>query len=156
MKKYLGFGLVAALLLIFAACSDDKDDKGIAGKIAGTYIGTITVSQEDGTSLGDPMPDQTIYINRVSDHTVNLELKDFKFGSIPVGNLQVPDVQVSDAGKINGSASQVPIMEGMIKADLTVSGTVLNDKADLLILVNAPLDPTSEPIVMHVVFEGSK
>lgn len=157
MRKNLWLLVIAVLTLGFAACSDDKkDDKTNAEKIAGTYTGTITVTQDDGSQLGDPMEDQKIYIMATGDNTVTLELKDFQFGTIPVGDLKVPGVVVKDNGEVNGSATGVPIMGGMINADLTVTGKVKDNKADLLIDVNAPLAPGSDPIVMHVTFAGSK
>lgn len=157
MRKNLWLLIVAVLTLGFAACSnDDNDDKTNAEKIAGTYTGTIKVTQEDGSQLGDPMANQKIYMMATGDNTVTLELKDFQFGSIPVGDLKVPGVTVKDNGDVAGSATGVPIMGGMISADLTVTGKVKDNKADLLIDVNAPLAPGTDPIVMHVTFVGSK
>ena len=43
------------------------------------------------------------------------------------------NVAVNDKGEVNGSASQVPIMNGVLQADITVSGTVKDKKANLLI-----------------------
>ena len=67
MRKNLWLLVVAVLLFVFAACSDDKDDKDVAGEIAGTYVGTITVTQADGSEMGDPMENQKIYITRKGD-----------------------------------------------------------------------------------------
>lgn len=156
MKKNLFFGIIAVFVLIGSACSSDKDDKSVAEQIAGTYAGTIAVTQEDGTPLGNPMENQKIYITSIGEHAVDLELKDFQFSGIAVGDLKVSNVQVTDEGMVSGSASQVPIMGGMIKADLTLSGTVKNDAADLLIVVNAPLAPGGAVIKMNVTFKGSK
>ena len=74
MRKNLWLLVVATLLFIFAACSDDKDDKDIAGEIAGTYVGTITVTQEDGSEMGDPMENQKIYITRKGNNQLDVEL----------------------------------------------------------------------------------
>lgn len=155
MKKSLGFWLLAAFVLLFGACSND-DDESAADKIAGVYTGVFTVTLENGSALGDPMPNQKIDFIKVDDHTVNLELNDFKFGSIPVGDLKVNDVRVTDDGKVSGSATQVPIMNGVIKADLDVTGTVVNNQANLLIMVNAPLAAGETAIKMNVTFTGSK
>ncbi len=156
MRKNLWLLVVAALLFIFAACSDDKDDKDIAGEIAGTYAGTITVTQEDGSKMGDPMENQKIYITRKGNNQVDLELKDFQFGDVPVGALTVPAVEVADNGLVAGNASQVSVMGGAIKAGLKVSGTIKDNKADLLIIVEAPLVPGGESIKMNVTFKGTK
>lgn len=156
MNKNLIFGIIAVITLFFAACSDDKDNDGIAGKIAGTYVGTLQVTQEDGTPMGDPMENQKIFISRVGDNAVDLELIGFSFQGLAVGDLKIPGAQVTESGNITGSASQVSIMGGVIKADLTLSGTVRDNKADLVILVNAPLAPGEDPMVMRVTFKGSK
>ncbi len=155
MKKSLGFWLLAAFVFLLGACSND-DDKSAADKIAGVYTGVFTVTLEDGNMLGDPMPNQKIDFIKVNDHTVNLELNDFKFGNIPVGDLKVNNVQVAEDGKVSGSAAQVPIMNGVIQADLDVTGTVADNKANLLIVVNAPLAAGETAIKMNVTFTGSK
>ena len=51
MKKNLFylFALICSMSL-FTACSDDDDDKKEA--VAGTYTGTITVTDEAGTPIG--------------------------------------------------------------------------------------------------------
>lgn len=156
MRKNLWLGVVAVLLFVLAACCDDKDDKDVAGEIAGTYVGTITVTQEDGREMGDPMENQKIYITRKGNNQVDLELKDFQFGDVPVGTLTIFAVEVANNGLVAGNASQVPVMGGTIKADLKVSGTVKEDKADLLIIVDAPVVPGGESVKMNVTFKGTK
>ena len=47
MKKKLCFLMMAVFFLGMTACSDDDDDKKEA--VAGTYTGTITVTDEAGT-----------------------------------------------------------------------------------------------------------
>ena len=46
MKKKLCFLMMAVFFLGMTACSDDDDDKKEA--VAGTYTGTITVTDEVG------------------------------------------------------------------------------------------------------------
>lgn len=156
MKNKLWLLFLAVGLVVVTACSDDKNDKSMAEKVAGTYVGTISVTQEDGTAVGAPLKDQKIYIVATGEYIVTLELKDFKFGQVPVGDLKVTGVVVTEEGKVIGTANQVPIMGGIIKADLKVSGTLKDDKADLLIVVNAPLSEGGTPIIMNVTFKGKK
>ncbi len=115
--------MMAVFFLGMTACSDDDDDKKEA--VAGTYTGTITVTDEAGTPIGDPLTGQKITIVDAGKDRINLELKDFKFGTVPVGDLEIKNVAVNDKGEVNGSASQVPIMNGVLQADITVSGTVI-------------------------------
>ena len=157
MRKSLCFWMLTVLVLGFAACSSkDNDDRTVAEKAAGAYTGTIAVTQEDGTALGEPMPDQNIYITATGENQVTLELKNFQFMGIPVGDLKVPNVMVKEDGTVSGSASQVPIMGGQLMADLAVSGVVKDNAANLLIVVNAPLTAGGTPIVMNVTFVGNK
>ena len=155
MKKNLFFlfALICSMSL-FTACSDDDDDKKEA--VAGTYTGTITVTDEAGTPIGEPLTGQKITIVDAGKDRINLELKDFKFGTVPVGDLEIKNVAVNDKGEVNGSASQVPIMNGVLQADITVSGTVKDKKANLLIDVSAPLTPGTDPIKMKVTFIGAR
>lgn len=154
MKKKLCFLMMAVFFLGMAACSDDDDDKKEA--VAGTYTGTITVTDETGTPIGDPITEQKITIVDAGEDEVNLELTDFKFGTISVGDLEIKNVTVDDNGEVNGSASQVPIMNGLLQADITVGGTVKDKKADLLIDVSAPLTAGTDPIKMKVTFTGTR
>ena len=124
--------------------------------MAGTYTGTITVTDEAGTPIGEPLTGQKITIVDAGKDRINLELKDFKFGTVPVGDLEIKNVAVNDKGEVNGSASQVPIMNGVLEADITVSGTVKDKKANLLIDVSAPLTPGTDPIKMKVTFIGAR
>lgn len=156
MKKMVSFWAIAVLILSFAACSKDKDQDSMAGRIAGIYTGTITVTLEDGSELGAPLANQNIYVNATGEHTVDLELKIFEFNHIPVGDLKVSGVWVSEDGRVSGSATEVPIMEGAMKADLTVSGTARDNQANFLFVVNAPLAPGGLVINMNVTFTGHK
>lgn len=154
MMKNLILLVAAVFTLGFAACSDD--DESIAEQISGTYTGTIAVNQEDGTPMNDPLEDQKIYIVKSGDNVIDLELKDFKFGIISVGDLKVPNVRVEENGSISGEALQVSIIDGTIKADLKLNGSMKDNKADLTIKVTAPLTAGEQPIVMMVTFKGSK
>ena len=96
MKKKLCFLMMAVFFLGMTACSDDDDDKKEA--VAGTYTGTITVTDEAGTPIGDPLTGQKITIVDAGKDRINLELKDFKFGTVPVGDLEIKNVAVNDKG----------------------------------------------------------
>ena len=113
MKKKLCFLMMAVFFLGMTACSDDDDDKKEA--VAGTYTGTITVTDEAGTPIGEPLTGQKITIVDAGKDRINLELKDFKFGTVPVGDLEIKNVAVNDKGEVNGSASQVsePVDRGI-------------------------------------------
>lgn len=156
MKKSILLVLTAFFALSFIACdkNDDKDDddKGVS-----VYGGNIEVAIEDADPV--TIPDQEISFTNKGDGNVELALKDFKFdmGGTPmnVGTIQL-DTKVVD-GNITGSVAQYPIMNGAIKADISVAGTLKDGKADLVITVLAPLSPTSvTPVNIGVTFKGTK
>ena len=155
MKKKLCF-LMMAVFFLMPCVQLVPLSKKVLYRVAGTYTGTITVTDEAGTPIGEPLTGQKITIVDAGKDRINLELKDFKFGTVPVGDLEIKNVAVNDKGEVNGSASQVPIMNGVLQADITVSGTVKDKKANLLIDVSAPLTPGTDPIKMKVTFIGAR
>lgn len=162
MKKNLLFLLMAVFALSFTACSDDDDDdKTVAEKLAGTYTGTIDIysvneSGEQGTPLGETLENQKIYMTAQGEYNLQLELKDFKFTAITIPSIKV-NTKVSADGKntISGKAEGIVVMTG-ITATAEVSGSIVDNKADLNINVEAPLVPSAEPMKMLVKFNGTK
>lgn len=162
MKKNLLFLLMAVFALSFTACSDDDDDdKTVAEKLAGTYTGTIDIysvneSGEQGTPLGETLENQKIYMTAQGEYNLQLELKDFKFTAITIPSIKV-NTKVSADGKntISGKAEGIVVMTG-ITATAEVSGSIVDNKADLNINVEAPLVPGAEPMKMLVKFNGTK
>ena len=161
MKKSLWFIGIALLILGFAACSDDKDDKSLAEELAGTYTGTIdvySVTPEggQGEQIGDQLANQKIYMTATGKDALRLELKNFMFSGITITSIKV-DTKVSTDGKntITGQADNIQVMPG-ITASADVNGTIVDEKANLQIHVTAPLVPNSDPIQMLVKFAGTK
>ena len=150
MKKNLLFLLMAFVTLNFAACSDDDDKKE---DLSGTYKGKLTVLV--GTTTMSELDNQSIDLIRTDDTHYTLKLENFKFNE----NITVPLIQVNttiaENGTITGSASDITVF-GELKADVTVSGSVISNKADLNINVTAPLAESADPIQMTVKFNGTK
>lgn len=153
MKNKIFFILLALVTLSFGACNDDDDDKK-KENIAGTYVGTMTVTM-DGKPMGDPVTNQKIYIRNASDGKVILTLKDFEFSGIPVGDIEI-EADVDQNSNLVGIVQQYPIAGGVIKADITVSGPVKNNYADLLMNVQAPLFGGATVVNMVVTFQGTR
>lgn len=157
MRKNVWILMLAVWMLGFAACSDDDDDKkgkSLSEEVAGTYTGTLVVKM--GETAADPVENQKISMTSTGENTLTMELKDFKFMGLNVGSLSVPNVRITEGGSVTGSASDVPILEGAIKADIALNGTLKDNKANLTIMVSAPMAGTTEPIAMTVTFEGKK
>ena len=95
MKKNLFylFALICSMSL-FTACSDDDDDNKAltVNDIVGTYAGSLDVA-------GTAVPNTSIYVTKESDSKVTIELKNFSFGPITIGDIKVEGCDV----KANGS-----------------------------------------------------
>ena len=156
-SEYADIGIASVLNYVNLRAEPSAESEAL-GKLYNNSAATVleTVTDEAGTPIGDPLTGQKITIVDAGKDRINLELKDFKFGTVPVGDLEIKNVAVNDKGEVNGSASQVPIMNGVLQADITVSGTVKDKKANLLIDVSAPLTPGTDPIKMKVTFIGAR
>lgn len=100
MKKSIFYLFaVVCTVCLFTACSDDDDDNNngqlTVDNIAGTYNGSLTVTV-GGTPTS--MPDTKITLSKVNDSKVKVELLDFKFGVVNVGDIVV-ECAVKENGK---------------------------------------------------------
>ena len=106
MNRFLLKGLASVLTMAVmfgtVSCSDDDDNDGplTVDNVVGTYKGTLKVLQES-------IPNTSISLTKVSDSKINIELKNFTFSSIPVGDIKVEcDVWSSENGlEITGSGN---------------------------------------------------
>lgn len=151
MKKNLFFALLLICGISFlASCSDDDDKKT---SLEGTYTGQLIVS------LGDKemskLDNQNITLTEKDETHYTLELKNFKFNDEIIVPLIQVNTTITEDGKISGEASDIPVFL-TVTADVTVSGTVISNQADLTINVSAPLYEGGTPIEMLVKFNGKK
>lgn len=152
MKKNLFFALLLICGISFlTSCSDDDDDK--KSSLEGTYTGQLIVSVGD-TELSK-LDNQNITLTEKDKTHYTLELKNFKFNDAIVVPLIQVNTTITEDGKISGEASDIPVF-GTITADVTVSGTVISNQADLIINVSAPMGEGKDPIEMLVKFNGKK
>ncbi|WP_291530057.1 calycin-like domain-containing protein [Bacteroides sp. UBA939] len=126
MKKSIFYLFaVVCTVCLFAACGDDDEKVLTVNDIAGTYSGTLTV-----VGLGEPTPGTSMYLTKVSDSKVKLELKNFGFSGMSLGNIEVECDAVLDGDKmdISGSASvSVPPLGNFpVEVDGDSDGTTLN------------------------------
>ena len=80
------FGLLC-MLGLFSACSDDDKVEPIGTEFDGVYKGTLDVDL-DGTKVGADLP-QKVYVTKVGDNQIKMELKNFSFGAMALGNISV-------------------------------------------------------------------
>lgn len=149
MNKNLLIGLFTLICSVFAftACSDDDEEKV---NYAGTYSGQLEVTIGENA----PIPsEQSITLAEI-DNGYQLQLVNFAIAGITVEKIEVP-VSITETGAVSGSATDVPVFM-TVTADVTISGTIIDNAANLTINVSAPLTPGGELTEMIVKFNGTK
>ena len=149
MNKNLLIGLFTLICSVFAftACSDDDEEKV---NYAGTYSGQLEVTIGENA----PIPsEQSITLAEI-DNGYQLQLVNFAIAGITVEKIEVP-VSITETGAVSGSATDVPVFL-TVPADVTISGTIIDNAANLTINVSAPLTPGGELTEMIVKFNGTK
>lgn len=152
MRKILLASLAAVFTLgLMSSCSKDDDGPGpdltdYAAKIAGIFKGDMTVA------LGEAQPGapttEKIYVTRTVENKVTMEIKNFTYEGMSLGNIEIKDVAVAATKATDVSAAYKCAVTGKgtvsinlngvpLTADVEVSGTVANDKADIKIVVDA-------------------
>ena len=149
MNKNLLIGLFTLICSVFAftACSDDDEEKV---NYAGTYSGQLEVTIGENA----PIPsEQSITLAEI-DNGYQLQLVNFAIAGITVEKIEVP-VSIPETGAVSGSATDVTVFL-TVTADVTISGTIIDNAANLTINVSAPLTPGGELTEMIVKFNGTK
>lgn len=143
---------VFSLSFAFTACSDDDDDKvDYAKEVAATYGGTLTIDLPEIPSVT-----QDVKLERTAENKVKMVLENFSFAGLDLGTISVANVPTSKSGssiKLEETTNEVKLSIGgqEVKADVKVSGTVVDKKLDLSISVTKAL-PTAIPVT----FSGTK
>jgi len=149
MNKNLLIGLFTLICSVFAftACSDDDEEKV---NYAGTYSGQLEVTIGENA----PIPsEQSITLAEI-DNGYQLQLVNFAIAGITVEKIEVP-VSITETGAVSGSATDVTVFL-TVTADVTISGTIIDNAANLTINVTAPISAGLDPIQMLVKFNGTK
>ena len=154
MKKNLFYYLFAVIcsVTLFASCSDDDDDdvKGLTiDNVVGTFTGDLKVLQQ-------PIPNTSITVIKVDANTVKVELKDFKFGELVIGDITA-DCKATldkegDDFDLNGQTTLTVAALGNIELPITIEGELDAKELDIDInITNVPVLNT-----LKVEFEGTK
>ena len=134
MKKLIFYAWVAACAFcVFTACSDDDDSKKSlsVNEIIGTYSGVLQ-------TLGTSVPNTQIVLSKVDDRTVKLELKDFAFGDLPIGDISANCAVTPDTDDLNlNGSSQVAVAAlGDVVLPVVVNGEADGNTLDVDITVS--------------------
>lgn len=155
MKKnllYL-FALICSMSL-FTACGDDDPVYPIEEELAGTYKGELAISV-DGANVGSGII-QRVYISKFAagNNQVKLELKDFNFSGMLLGDIVIEPCAVTESnGAYSFTGSQTVTLAAPIGAcPVTVSGTITGSKISISIGVKAVA--LGQDVV--VAFDGAK
>lgn len=159
MKKcFLHLFALTFFFALFCSCSDDdkgSNSKVLMAEVSGTYQGDLSVTMEPVLS---EKSNRNIYIVEDGTSTVKMELKDF---SIQIGNslIEVGDIIVPNI-ELTGEGSLVTLKETHVvinhpdlgELQVKISGTVIDGKADLYIVVFAKTLNQN----INVQFEGKR
>lgn len=151
MKKELFYYLFAVLCTVctFTACSDDDDDKPgfeiSVNDIVGDYYGDIV-------AMGDTVENTKITLTKVSDSKVNVELLNFSYGVMTIGDIKAECTAQLDGGNymLNGETTVVVPMFGSMALPVTVTGKSDGKELDMTISVNMGASS------MDVTYNGKK
>lgn len=154
MKKnvfYL-FALICAMSL-FASCGDDDDKVEILPieNLAGVYEGILSVAL--GSDKPNEVP-QNITLAKSGDNAVKMELKDFKFGPLEIGDIVIDNCAVTNKGdnyyftgqqildltSKNLGKCPVKIVKGEINGDKLILGLTVNTTVPTELTVNVGFD----------------
>lgn len=147
------FGLLC-MLGLFSACSDDDKVEPIGTEFDGVYKGTLDVDL-DGTKVGADLP-QKVYVTKVGDNQIKMELKNFSFGAMALGNISVDKCNVEKQGdnacQFDGEQKLSLPMVG--DCDVVMNGTITGEKLEMVINVKATQEGAA--ITVKVDFVGTK
>ena len=153
MKKNLFYYLFAMIcsVALFASCSDDDDE--VTGLTIDQVVGTFTGQLE---VLNQSIPGTSIFVTKVDANTVKVELKDFKFGGLTIGDIsaecKVALDREGDDVDLNGQATLTVAALGNIELPISITGEVDAKELDIDInITNVPALNT-----LKVEFEGTK
>lgn len=152
--KLLYFFSMLCMLGLFSACSDDDKVEPIGTEFDGVYKGTLDVDL-DGTKVGENLP-QKVYVTKVGDNQIKMELKNFSFGAMVLGNISVDKCNVEKQGdnacKFDGEQKLTLPIVG--ECDVVMNGTIAGEKLDMVIDVKAT--QAGAAITVKVDFSGTK
>lgn len=163
MKK-LGLIFMLGCIAFFGSCSDDKDDvkpeaKDYAKEVAGRYAGAVDEKGNGGlqVTIGreTAKSNDAVYITYSAKNKVNLELKDFKYTNLPIGDIKLANLDVDGNDQVVNITSKEPIKQtvlGGIDAYVTIKSAQVTGKKVAIELLIDVQDPT--PMKVIVKFDG--
>ena len=150
MKKNLFYYLFAMIcsVALFASCSDDDDE--VTGLTIDQVVGTFTGQLE---VLNQSIPGTSIFVTKVDANTVKVELKDFKFSGLTIGDIsaecKVALDREGDDFDLNGQATLTVAALGNIELPISITGEVDAKELDIDInITNVPAKEHLSPLIV--------
>ena len=156
MNKKLIISLMTLICSVFSfsACSDDDGPKfpPIDTEIAGNYKGSLDVKL-DGQAIITALP-KNITITKAGDEAIDLELKDFSFGSMALGDIKLLNCVLTeqDGNYLIASTQTLNLADPIGACEAQVEGTIANGIAK----VNINIDVTALKQKVEVAYTGTK
>lgn len=142
------------MLSLFTACSDDDKVEPFGMEFDGVYKGTLDVDL-NGSAVGTDLP-QKVYVTKVGDNRIKMELKNFSFGPMSLGDISVDNCNVvkqsDNACRFDGEQKLTLPVVG--ECDVVMSGTIIGE--DLVMTIDVKATQGGAEIAVKVDFSGKK
>ena len=147
-KNLLYFFMLMTTLNLFSSC--DKEDKPefIGEELNGVYKGVLDI-ELDGTPIGNNIP-QKVYLTKSGENMLKMELKNFTFTGLDLGDIVVENINVVKNGGESSFTGTQKLTLVVGECDVVVDGNINGDVLDMDITVKAGV------LNVEVDFEGSK
>lgn len=149
-KKLFYFFVLICSMGLFAACSNDDAPEYIQdGEFDGVYLGTLDVNAVGLIEIADIA--QKVYISKTGENQIKMELKNFSFQGMTLGDIAVPNIAVVKTGTSCTFTGKGDLTLLVGECAVTVSGSIEGKKLDMNIDVLA-----AGALNVKVDFEGDK
>lgn len=123
----------------------------ISQEAAGTYNGQLTIKVDETTM---PPIQENVYLTASDDARATLEIKNFSFSGVPLGDITVPEVELQkDENAIVLAPKDVDInLTGIGKVKVSLQRSTIIDKK---LVLSLNVKPYEADLDIHVGFEGT-
>lgn len=152
MKKLLYLFVLICSVSLFTSCNDnDDDDTGyIQTELDGVYKGALDV-KVTSLNIDEKNIPQKVYITKTGENLIKLELKQFAFQGIPVGDIVVENIAVIKNGNSCTFTGSDKLILVVGECAVSVNGIIEDDNIAIDIMVNI-----GSVMDVEVNFEGVK
>lgn len=155
MKKFIYSFMLAVVGMttaLFTSCTNEESiNFPIEEELAGNYKGKLEVTV-DGQNLGEQS--QKITVEKASEKSINLSLKNFSFIGINLGDIELNDCPLSENSGNYAFTGTTLLDTEMLKADVKATGTIGDGKVEISMDIDAELAGQKQSV--KVVYTGEK